>query len=82
MVTPGVLREFAARRLPEYMLPSFFVLQQSLAVGSNGKLDRGSLPEPDWLRPEVAGDYVTPESPIQQLLASIWLEVLGVAQVV
>jgi FkbM family methyltransferase len=81
MLSPRVLREFAAGRLPEYMLPSFFVLQQSLPVGSNGKLDRASLPEPDWLRPQVEGDYAPPGSPIQQLLASIWSEVLGVAQV-
>ena len=76
----STLRDFVQQRLPEYMVPSAFVLLDSLPLTSNGKVDRGALPAPDALRSE-ADRYVAPRTPTEQLLASQWSQLLGVSRV-
>ena len=61
-------------RLPQYMLPSAFVLLDAMPVTPNGKLDRKALPEP---RDESEGAGAEPRTPVEELLAGIWQEVLG-----
>jgi amino acid adenylation domain-containing protein len=75
------LRRFLQDRLPEYMLPSVFVLITSLPTTPSGKVDRRSLPAPDRRRRETQGAYVAPRSDTEGLLATIWSELLGVDQV-
>jgi non-ribosomal peptide synthetase component F len=75
----GELRAFLARTLPAYMLPSAFVTLGELPLNSNGKVDRQALPAPDT-RADTAA-YTAPDGPIQQTLAGIWSEVLGVDRV-
>jgi amino acid adenylation domain-containing protein len=75
------LREALKRRLPDYMVPSAFVLIQSLPLTPNGKLDRRALPEPDPVRRETARPYVGPRSSIEETLAQIWRDVLGLDRV-
>ncbi|WP_394838603.1 amino acid adenylation domain-containing protein [Pendulispora rubella] len=78
----AALREYLRERLPEYMVPSaFLVLPDGLPVTRNGKLDRQALPEPDDARATVDTEFVQATNPTQTLLAKIWSEVLGVAQV-
>ncbi|WP_394849171.1 amino acid adenylation domain-containing protein [Pendulispora brunnea] len=78
----AALREYLRERLPEYMIPSAFVLlPNGLPVTRNGKLDRQALPEPDDARAAVDTEFVQATNPTQALLAKIWSEVLGVAQV-
>ncbi|HEX8904999.1 MAG TPA: AMP-binding protein, partial [Longimicrobiaceae bacterium] len=73
------LREAARARLPEYMVPSAFVVLEALPVTANGKVDRGALPAPDT--PGSRGTYVAPRTPAEERMAGIWAEVLGVERV-
>ncbi|MCF3627071.1 amino acid adenylation domain-containing protein [Planktothrix agardhii 1801] len=72
------LRQFLKAKLPEYMVPSAFVILESLPLTSNGKVDRRALPAPDFQSEE---QYVAPRNPIEEILASIWVKVLKVEQV-
>jgi acyl carrier protein len=74
------LREAARARLPEYMVPSAFMVLEAFPVTANGKVDRGALPAPDTLgsRGET---YVAPRTPAEERMAAIWAEVLGVERV-
>jgi amino acid adenylation domain-containing protein len=72
------LRAHVATRLPEYMVPSAFVMLNELPLTPNGKLDRRALPAPEFT-PAVG--YVAPRSEAEQVLAEIWAEVLGVDRV-
>ncbi|WP_420127102.1 non-ribosomal peptide synthase/polyketide synthase [Longimicrobium sp.] len=73
------LREAARARLPEYMVPSAFVVLESFPVTPNGKVDRGALPAPDT--GAARGTYVAPRTPAEERMAGIWAEVLGVERV-
>ncbi len=72
-----ILRNYLIQSLPEYMIPSFFVLLNRFPLNANGKIDRKALPKPD------AGilqnqEYVAPQTRTEKLLAKIWSEVLGI----
>lgn len=71
------LRSFLAERLPEYMLPSYWMWLESLPLTPNGKLDVKALPAPN-LGAGVAGvAYVAPTNETERSLAALWQEVLG-----
>jgi acyl carrier protein len=73
------LRAHLRRSLPEYMVPSAFVPLARLPLNSNAKLDRAALPRPD---PGAdAGAYVAPRTLVEEALAEIWAEVLGLERV-
>ncbi|MEH2109468.1 MAG: phosphopantetheine-binding protein [Nostoc sp.] len=74
------LRHFLKAKLPEYMLPSAFVLVESLPLTANGKVDRRAQPKPD-LDSTLLEKYVAPRTPIEEMLAQIWAQVLKVEQV-
>ncbi|MGI0489248.1 amino acid adenylation domain-containing protein [Pantanalinema rosaneae CENA516] len=71
------LRQFLKQILPAYMLPSAFVWLDSLPLTANGKLDRKALPIPDREQSPASVDMVAPRTPMEQGLAEIWTEVLG-----
>ncbi|HKV11774.1 MAG TPA: non-ribosomal peptide synthase/polyketide synthase, partial [Thermoanaerobaculia bacterium] len=73
------LRALVKQKLPEHMLPSAFVAMPVLPVNANGKLDQAALPEPEAEAP--AEDYVAPRTPIEELIAGLWAEVLGLPRV-
>jgi amino acid adenylation domain-containing protein len=75
------LREFLNAWLPDYMIPSSFVFVKSLPLTPHGKVDRRALPAPDRLRPELKSPFVAPRSPIEETLAAIWTQVLGLDRV-
>ncbi len=77
----GELRAALKESLPEYMVPAAFVLLEALPLTTSGKVDRRALPAPDTARPEVDADYAAPRNPIQEVLAGIWSELLGVERV-
>jgi amino acid adenylation domain-containing protein len=74
---PGELRELVRQRQPEPMVPAAFVLLDRLPLTPNGKVDRKALPDPEEGRGEMAVEYLAPRNPIEQTLAGIWSEVLG-----
>ncbi|MFL5385853.1 MAG: amino acid adenylation domain-containing protein [Longimicrobiaceae bacterium] len=80
---PGTreLREAVSRRLPEYMVPAAFVVLEKLPLTNNGKVDRRALPEPDAAFDDFAGEQVAPRTPVEEVLAGIWAEVLKVERV-
>jgi amino acid adenylation domain-containing protein len=71
------LRSHLKERLPDYMIPSAFVYLEALPLTSHGKLDRRALPAPDAERPALADAFLAPRSVVEELLATIWSEVLG-----
>jgi amino acid adenylation domain-containing protein/non-ribosomal peptide synthase protein (TIGR01720 family) len=75
------LRDFLKEKLPEYMVPSVFVQLKALPLTPNGKVDRQALPAPDSIRPELEGRFVAPRTPIEETIAKIWAQVLGLERV-
>ncbi|MBE3560030.1 MAG: amino acid adenylation domain-containing protein [Ktedonobacteraceae bacterium] len=80
---PGVeeLRAYLKERLPQDMLPAAFVFLEALPISPNGKVDRSALPAPDTARPELEAAFVAPRTPLEEQLARIWAEVLGIDRV-
>ncbi|MFE7467340.1 amino acid adenylation domain-containing protein, partial [Streptomyces sp. NPDC057499] len=75
---PAALRDLVRQTLPDYMVPSVFVVLDALPTTSSGKLDRRALPTPVWA--ETAA-YVAPRTPTEEALAALWCEVLGIERV-
>jgi len=80
-VTTSDLRNYLKQKLPEHMVPAVFVVLEQLPLTAHGKIDRRALPEPEHERPELAENFVAPRTLIEEILAAIWSEVLGVEQV-
>ena len=72
------LRERISQILPDYMVPSFIVELENLPLNANGKVDRAALPEPALFSQKV---YEPPQGEVEEALALIWAEVLGVERV-
>ncbi len=70
------LRQHLSTELPEYMVPRAFVLLDSLPLTPSGKIDRGTLPAPDSIRPTSLTFFVAPRTSLEASLAEIWTEVL------
>jgi amino acid adenylation domain-containing protein len=82
------LRSWLQGRLPEHMVPAAFVVLEALSLTVNGKVDRKALPEPGQtgIAPGVPGAetgdvYAGPSSPVEELLAGIWSDLLGVERI-
>jgi amino acid adenylation domain-containing protein len=73
------LRAHLRRTLPEHMVPAAFVALEALPLTPNGKVDRKALPAPGPAVPEDR--YAPPRTPVEEALAGIWAEVLGVPRV-
>ena len=79
--TSSEIRRFLQQKLPEYMIPSVFVTLDAMKHTSSGKVDRKALPAPDRLRPELGKGYVAPRTAVEESLAAIWADVLGLERV-
>jgi acyl carrier protein len=75
------LRKFLQKELPEYMVPSAFVLLEALPLTPNGKVDRRALPAPDQARPMLEKPFVAPRKPLEEVLAGTWAKLLRVERV-
>ncbi|MGW1993899.1 amino acid adenylation domain-containing protein [Embleya sp. NPDC001921] len=71
------LRRFVAARLPDYMVPSAFVVLGRMPYGPTGKLDRSALPEPEF----VGETYQEPRTEAEAIIAAAYADVLGVERV-
>ncbi|MEH2043007.1 non-ribosomal peptide synthetase [Nostoc sp.] len=79
--THNKLRGFLQQRLPNYMVPSAFVMLESLPLTANGKVDRHKLPAPSKERPQLEQAYIAPQTDLERLLAGILSELLKIDRV-
>jgi amino acid adenylation domain-containing protein len=78
---PGsALRAFLKERLPDYMVPTLFVVLDKLPLTPNGKVDRRALPKPEAAASEPRV-HVAPRTPLEETVATIWAQVLKIEQV-
>ncbi|ODG99848.1 non-ribosomal peptide synthetase [Nostoc sp. KVJ20] len=75
------LRRFLEGQLPEYMVPASFVFLDTLPLNPNGKIDRQALPAPDTFALSLSTNFVPPQNPREEVLATIWAKVLRLEQV-
>ena len=79
---PNELRDFIAPQVPNYMVPTMFVMLSALPMTPNGKVDRRALPAPDDLRSSGAADtFVAPRNEVERQLTQIWQRVLGIQSI-
>ena len=79
-ITAEELRNHLSSRLPDYMTPAAYMQLEALPLTTNGKLDRKALPAPD-VTAYGSRDYAPPEGPVEEAIAQIWAEVLGLDRV-
>jgi amino acid adenylation domain-containing protein len=77
-LTINEIRQFLRAKLPDYMVPTAFVLLDTFPLTPNGKIDRRALPVPDL---QSQGEYIAPRNPIEEKIAQIWAEVLKLERV-
>ncbi|MBV6449477.1 MAG: D-alanine--poly(phosphoribitol) ligase subunit 1 [Anaerolineales bacterium] len=73
------LRDYLRTKLPEYMIPSVFMNLESLPLTPNGKVDRKALPAPSQARADLRAQYVAPRTPLEEELADVCAQVLGLS---
>jgi acyl carrier protein len=78
----AILREGLRSRLPEYMVPTAFVFMEALPLTPNGKVDRRALAKlPLEAGPRDGDGFVAPRNPVEEQMAEIWADVLGIERV-
>ena len=75
------LRHFLKEKLPDYMLPASFVFLDTLPLTPNAKIDRQALPAPTISRANLTTAYAAPRNQLEETLANLWADVLGIEQV-
>jgi amino acid adenylation domain-containing protein/non-ribosomal peptide synthase protein (TIGR01720 family) len=75
------MREYLTRRVPAYMVPTFFIELEQMPLTPNGKVDRKALPAPDQSQVEIEREHVAARTPVEEMLTDIWSDVLGVEQI-
>jgi len=79
--TVEALRSALAARVPEHMIPAIFVPLDAMPLTPGGKVDRRALPDPPSSRPALGSAFVTPRTPVEDMLCRIWAEVLALPAV-
>jgi amino acid adenylation domain-containing protein len=80
-ITGGDLRDYLKTKLPDYMVPAFFVEMLTLPMTPNGKINRRALPAPDPIRADVEEAFVAPRNPLEEIVAGVWARLLGLERV-
>jgi amino acid adenylation domain-containing protein/thioester reductase-like protein len=75
------LRNFLQQRLPDYMVPSTFIVMNALPLTPNGKIDRRALPEPKQQDLPTNKNFVAPRTTVEQKLVTIWQQILGIENI-
>jgi acyl carrier protein len=75
------LRRFAKEKLPDYMVPAFFVPLERIPLTPNGKIDSRALPLPEKSRSDSGDAFVEPRTETEKKFAAIWGELLGREQI-
>jgi amino acid adenylation domain-containing protein len=81
--TPTIsqMRNALKQWLPDYMVPSKFIISESLPLNSNGKVNRQELPTPDLGKSKIGTQSNAPSTPMELMLAKIWREALSIESV-
>jgi amino acid adenylation domain-containing protein/FkbM family methyltransferase len=79
--SPADLREWLQRKLPEYMVPSAFVMLDKIPLNINGKVDRNALPLPGPKDFTGSAGYEPPRTPVEDMVAGIWGQVLNLNEI-
>ncbi|RXE59147.1 non-ribosomal peptide synthetase [Acetivibrio mesophilus] len=79
-ITPAELREHLTRNLPEYMVPSYFMMLDKMPLSPNGKVDRKALPMPS-INIDTEVEYTPPGNEIEHKMAMVWEKVLRLPKV-
>lgn len=77
----SAIRSYLSEKLPDYMIPSSFIVMDELPTTTNGKIDKKALPAPDKKRPELAVLFEAPKTELEKKIAGIWTSVLELDQV-
>lgn len=80
-VSAGEFKEFLRNKLPEYMIPSFFVTLDAFPLTPNNKIDRRALPKPDLQTRGADEEFIAPRSEMEIYIAGLWQEALGVENI-
>ena len=80
-LTVSQLRLFLQEKLPQYMVPAFFVLLDAFTLTANGKIDRCALPQPTLELEDEAALNLSPGTEKERILAAIWQRVLGLKNI-
>jgi amino acid adenylation domain-containing protein/non-ribosomal peptide synthase protein (TIGR01720 family) len=80
-LTVSQLRLFLQEKLPQYMVPAFFVLLDAFPLTANGKIDRCALPQPTLELEDEAALNLSPGTEKERILAAIWQRVLGLKNI-
>ena len=75
------LRDYLGRQLPAYMIPSVFMMMDSIPLTGSGKVNRRLLPKPSAFGQDRQADFAKPQTPVEEVIAEIWAEILGGNQV-
>ncbi|HEX7893794.1 MAG TPA: amino acid adenylation domain-containing protein, partial [Terriglobales bacterium] len=78
---PADLRAWIKARLPEHMVPAAFVQLSRLPLSPAGKVDRKSLPAPEYTRPELESKFESPRNSTEETIAEIWAGILKLGRV-
>ena len=81
LVTTSELKSYASKQLPSAMVPSAVVFLQELPLMPNGKVNRSALPPPEWSELSSLNHYSAPRNPLEEMLARIWCQGLGLKQI-
>lgn len=79
-VNPDEWKEFLSRELPDYMIPSLFIKVDSIPLTPNGKVDKKSLPKPEFHKVST-GQVIAPKDEVELLIMNIWKGVLAVGEI-
>ena len=78
VLTPALLQKYLKNRLPQYMVPSAFMLMEKFPLTANGKLDRTAFPTALGKSVQPVREFISPSTETEKVLAAIWTEVLRV----
>jgi amino acid adenylation domain-containing protein len=76
LVPPGIIREQLSARLPDHMVPAYYVYVNALPLNANGKVDRDALPPAAEHWVTATEEFVEPETGIERALAQAWSDIL------
>lgn len=77
-VTVEKLRSYLKEKLPDYMIPSTYIIIDKMPLTPNGKVDRKALSQLSGKRIELDTDYVPPQNEVEKMLTDLWCEVLSI----